>query len=281
MQFKLGLSFLCCYIAVISAQAPSCPLDGISCSLPSTPSSNTCCAPSYGLIVFAQQWLTKQGPPKSFTIHGLWPNSCNGSYAPSTGCDPSRKYSNVGKIVEQQNTTLYQEMNTYWVSYNGDNSGFWTHEWDKHGTCVTTLAPQCYGNTYRKYQEMMDYFETVIQLRQQYNIYSALNSAGITPGKSYQRQDMINAVKKSLNVDPWFHCKNGTLEEVWIYLNVKGRNQYVPAQKYRGSSQCPTTIQYPAKQGDQPSESAVTLSFHIAVPIVMMFGMIVSYTTFI
>ncbi|ORX85443.1 ribonuclease T2 [Basidiobolus meristosporus CBS 931.73] len=247
MKLIPTLSLWGCSVALIKAQAPTCPLNEISCTIPSNTPTNACCAPTYGLVVFAQQWLPKQGPRNAFTIHGLWPNSCNGSYAPSNGCDPSRNYSNVGKLVQQQNATLYQQMNTYWVSYNGDNGAFWTHEWDKHGTCVTTLAPQCFGKNYRKYQEMMDYFGTVLELRQQYDVYSALSSAGILPGKSYPRQAMIQAVRKSLNIDPWFHCKNGVLDEVWLYFNVKGRNQYIPAQKYSGSTQCPTTIEYPPK----------------------------------
>ncbi|KAK9762596.1 hypothetical protein K7432_011521 [Basidiobolus ranarum] len=233
-------------VTLISAQAPSCPLDEVSCSLQTTNPQNSCCAPSYGLVVFTQQWLTGQGPADSFTIHGLWPNSCNGSFS-SNGCDPSRQYQDVGAIVEKQNSTLFQLMNTYWVSYTGDNSEFWTHEWDKHGTCVSTLSPHCYGEDYQQYEEMIDYFDSVIQLHQQFDIYGALSDAGITPGNSYSKQDMVNAVKKSLNVDAWFHCKSNVLEEVWIYLNVKGRSQYVPAQNYKGASQCSNTIQYPPK----------------------------------
>ncbi|ORX89174.1 ribonuclease T2 [Basidiobolus meristosporus CBS 931.73] len=236
-------------VGLASAYSPSCPVDELSCALPSAnDTADACCSPKYGLVVFTQQWLTKQGPEDAFTIHGLWPNACNGSFAPEQGCDPARQYSNVGEIVQQRNTSLYELMNEYWVSYTGDNSEFWTHEWDKHGTCVSTLSPSCYGGDYQPYEEMLDYFDSVIQLHQQYDIYTALSGAGISPGGEYSKLDMVKAVKSSLGVDAWFHCKKDALDEAWIYFNVQGRNRYVPAQQYRGEAECPDQIQYPAKQ---------------------------------
>lgn len=37
-----------------------------------------------------------------------------------------------------------------------------SHEWVKHGTCVTTLNPTCYGSEYTPYQDVVDYFEVSI-----------------------------------------------------------------------------------------------------------------------
>lgn len=51
---------------------------------------------------------------------------------------------------------------------------FWSHEWSKHGTCVSTLRPTCYGDSYQKYQDVIDYFEKVLELRDTYDLYGAL-----------------------------------------------------------------------------------------------------------
>ena len=90
-------------------------------------------------------------------MHGLWPDTCSGGIPGSgdSGCDESRNYDDVGSIVKEKDSALYDSMNTYWpsnkgnmwkksvrtksdinVSYFislGDNSKFWTHEWNKHG----------------------------------------------------------------------------------------------------------------------------------------------------
>lgn len=49
---------------------------------------------------------------------------------------------------------------------SGDGIQFWTHEWEKHGTC--------YGSSLKQH----DYFETTLNLKQNANLLSALTSAG-------------------------------------------------------------------------------------------------------
>lgn len=71
---------------------------------------------------------------EAFNIHGLWPERTDGSYPASCSTAPF----SVSSSLEAQ-------MNQYWESYNGNNVDFWTHEWSKHGTCVTpSESPDTY-----------------------------------------------------------------------------------------------------------------------------------------
>lgn len=54
-------------------------------------------------------------------------------------------------------------MNTYWNSYDETNEEFWEHEWSKHGTCITTLDPDCYTD-YETGEEAADFFQIVVNL---------------------------------------------------------------------------------------------------------------------
>ncbi|KAK9723054.1 hypothetical protein K7432_002163 [Basidiobolus ranarum] len=137
-------------------------------------------------------------------------------------------------------------MNTYWPSYKDDNGAFWEHEWAKHGTCVSTLDPDCYGSDYEEYEDMKDYFQTVLSLRAKYNFYGALAAAGIKPGGTYKQTLMADAIKKALGVTPYFKCKSGTLNEIWTYFHVKGKDTYVP-DSFKGSHSCSSSITYPVK----------------------------------
>ncbi|ORX81000.1 RNase Sy [Basidiobolus meristosporus CBS 931.73] len=229
-------------LATVFAQK-SCPIDGVSCAVSN---ADSCCVPSYGIIVLTQQWIPGYGPKDAFTLHGLWPDTCSGAQGPSDGCDPSRAYTNVGQIVQGANSSLYDLMNVYWPSYNGDNGVFWEHEWGKHGTCVSTLDPDCYGTNYQKYEDMLDYFQTVLNLRAKYNLYGALATAGIVPGGTYTLANMANAIKNDLGVTPYFKCKSGVLNEIWAYFHVKGKDIYVP-DSFKGSHSCSTSIRYPLK----------------------------------
>ncbi|KAI9022229.1 ribonuclease T2-like protein [Phycomyces nitens] len=220
----------------------SCPINTLSCS---TTNVDTCCSPKYGLVLLVQQWVKKYGPSDAFTLHGLWPDTCSGGQTGSSGCDSSRTYSNVGTILESGNPTLYSSMNTYWPSYNDDNNVFWTHEWGKHGTCVTTLAPACFGNDYTKYDDMYGYFNKVLSLRKEYDLYKIFSNAGITPGGTYTVAAMSSAIEKALGVSAKITCSSGNLSEIWLYFYVKGTSDYVLTDSI--ASSCSGSVYYPKK----------------------------------
>ena len=61
-------------------------------------------------------------------------------------------------------------MNTYWKDYQGNDESFWEHEWDKHGTCISTLRPSCYTN-YVPQEEVVDFFQKTVDLFKTLNSY--------------------------------------------------------------------------------------------------------------
>ncbi|KAJ1931629.1 hypothetical protein GGF37_007327 [Kickxella alabastrina] len=235
------------------AQPETCPLGVISCSTRSV-GVDSCCSPTYGLLVLTQQWHTELGPSDEFTLHGLWPDTCSGQQTGNSGCDSSRLYTNITEIVKPDNSNnnnplLLQNMNTYWSSYTGDNNKFWSHEWNKHGTCVTTLNPRCYGSSYIKHKDVRDYFNTALRLRNKYNLYEALSDKGIEPSEDtkYTAAEFKSAIKEGLGIEVAVKCKNGALSEIWAWFNVRDAMVYVPSKEALVSDSCPSTFIYPPK----------------------------------
>jgi ribonuclease T2 len=62
-------------------------------------------------------------------------------------------------------------MNTYWKDYQGNDESFWEHEWDKHGTCISTLDPKCYSG-YTGQEEVADFFDIAVTLFKSLDSYA-------------------------------------------------------------------------------------------------------------
>jgi len=210
--------------------------------------ANTCCfnAPG-GLLQQTQFWDTNPatGPTNSWTIHGLWPNNCDGTYGQY--CDESRQYTNITAILKSFGaTTLLNYMNTYWLNDpdDGTNESFWEHEWGKHGTCISTLDTKCYTN-YKPQEEVVDFFNKTTQLFQTLDTYTYLSAAGIVPSssKTYTLAAINAALQKARGVSAVVQCSDGALDEAWYYFDVMGSVQtgtFVPTNQVGGSSSCPT-----------------------------------------
>lgn len=78
-------------------------------------------------------------------------------------------------------------MNNHWKGINGDEH-LWQHEWSKHGTCVSTLEPDCYVN-YTTTQEVVHYFQTAV------DVYKTLPSFDVSNATAN-----IQHVTKALSV---------------------------------------------------------------------------------
>jgi len=151
---------------------------------------------TFDFYLFVQQWdatITTD----FFTIHGLWPENEDGSY-PSNCPGPQFNTTAI--------TDLISEMNVVWPSNSGSNSDFWTHEWEKHGTCSQ------FGEH--------DFFQNVVTLQDRYNVKAALSSAGIVPSQSatYAKTSLASAVKAGLGANPALHCSSSRLLEVALCI---------------------------------------------------------------
>ncbi|KAG0203512.1 ribonuclease T2-like [Mortierella sp. GBA30] len=244
----------------------TCPADVLSCSSASS-GLDSCCVPSMGVLLLVQQWYNGLGPSDQFTMHGLWPDTCSGGQGPSTGCDSSRVYSDVSTRLQNYagaSQSFLNDMNTYWSSYTGDNNSFWSHEWSKHGTCVSTLAPSCLAN-YVQDEDVYNYFSKALELRKQYDLYTALANAGITPGSNPNVADMHAAIQTAFGVDAQINCSSGTLSEIWLYFNVQNHDSYV-ARAPLSKGSCSGYISYPVKSGSPVTPPTTTTTTTAAAP---------------
>ncbi|KAE9595620.1 hypothetical protein Lal_00030859 [Lupinus albus] len=161
----------------------------------------SCCYPSTGK------------PAANFGLHGLWPNYNDGSYP--SNCDPNNPFDPF------QVSDLTRELQSDWPTLacpSNDGINFWTHEWDKHGTCSESNLNQ------------HDYFETALKLKQQANLLKALQSAGINPdGGSYSLESIKGAIKDGIGFTPYIQCNvdtegNSQLYQVYLCVDTSASN---------------------------------------------------------
>jgi len=203
-----------------------CPAGGaLSCS---SNAAGTCCfeAPG-GLILQTQFWDTspETGPTDSFTIHGLWPDNCDGTF--EEDCDPSRDYTDISGLLTAQNaTTTLDFMNDFWLNDpdDGSNEELWEHEWATHGTCYSTLQVDCLPSGSPTGAEAVAFFEQVVTLFQGLPTYQWLANEGITPSstETYTYAELVAALKAQSGVEPQLECDGSDLSEVYWYHFLSG-----------------------------------------------------------
>ncbi|KAF7793435.1 hypothetical protein EIP86_004547 [Pleurotus ostreatoroseus] len=215
---------------------------------------DTCCSPTPGgLVLSTQFWsiytgLERQGqllPKGSWTLHGLWPDNCDGSFGQY--CDFSRQFDpdpspsklpdgtvippwkgpSVETFIEEfGRVDLLNYMNKYWINQGAPNRDFWAHEFSKHATCTSTFDVACYGPKYKKHQEVIDFYQAAIRAFQEYPTFDMLASVGIVPSNktTYKLGQIQNALKLQTGAVPYLGCGfNGTvLQEVWYFSHVFG-----------------------------------------------------------
>ncbi|CAG7854830.1 Ribonuclease T2-like 1-A Short=RNase T2-like A; Flags: Precursor [Serendipita indica DSM 11827] len=230
-----------------------------------------------GLILQTQFWDTYTGlesqgkllPKGNWTIHGLWPDNCDGSW--ESYCDFERQYDEDpspkqvrGKTVPPYSgpgvdtfitdfgrNDLLRFMKKFWVSKGSSDASFWAHEFSKHGTCFSTFDTKCYDN-YKPHEDVINFFDTVSQAYLKYPTYKWLEAANIVPSNSttYTLKDMESALESASGALPYLGCRGNVLSEVWYYSHAKGMVQDLQLTPVKSTtkSKCPATgIRYPQR----------------------------------
>ncbi|KAK0617811.1 ribonuclease T2 family protein [Bombardia bombarda] len=212
----------------------------LSCSAGATAElTDSCCVETFGgLVLSTQFWDTYTGlevqgqvlPKDSWTLHGLWPDFCNGSY--TQYCDLNRQYdpepspnTTTGKpdgtpvpaykgpgigtfLAPFGKFDLLAWMNKYWIAQNQPNQDFWGHEFSKHATCFSTYDVECYGPQYREHEEVVDFFETAITYYQELPTWKWLAGCAIRPSNatSYTFSKIQRALTTNFGATPYIGC---------------------------------------------------------------------------
>lgn len=143
-------------------------------------------------------------------------------------------------------------MSEYWKDFRGDDPNLWEHEWNKHGTCISTLETRCYED-YLPQQEVVDYFDRTVDVFKQVPSYEVglryrrfllatlltptqfLADAGILPSHSqtYALADIEDALEQAHGAPVTVRCRHDSLNEIWYHFNIAGSLQtgnFIPAR---------------------------------------------------
>ncbi|XP_057949351.1 extracellular ribonuclease LE-like [Malania oleifera] len=207
--------------------------------------SAACAAQDFDFFYFVQQWPgsycdTRQSccypatgkPEADFGIHGLWPNYDDGSYP--SNCDSSSSFD------QSQISDLVSQMRESWPSLACPSSSgikFWTHEWEKHGTCSESVLDQ------------HAYFDAALALKSKADLLHALATAGIQPGSSYRINSITGAIKSAIGFTPGIECNvddsgNTQLYQVYLCVDTSASNFINCPVLPRG--RCSSTVEFPS-----------------------------------
>ncbi|KAB1219931.1 Extracellular ribonuclease LE [Morella rubra] len=205
-----------------------------------------CASQGYDFFYLVQQWPgsycdTTQGccypttgkPASDFGIHGLWPNYDDGSYP--SNCDSNNPF-DLSQVSD-----LTSQMQVSWPSLacpSSDDTSFWTHEWDKHGTCSESVLDE------------HAYFQAALDLKAQANILQALENAGIqADGGLYSLTGIKNAIQDALGYEPWIECNKDAsgqsqLYQIYLCVDYYG-SSFIECPVFPNVGSCASNLEFP------------------------------------
>ncbi|SAM82263.1 uncharacterized protein UBRO_04748 [Ustilago bromivora] len=184
-----------------------------------------------GLILSTQFWTTNakdtenNGPKDSTTIHA---------------------------VMQKYDPALFAYYQKYFKDLDGDTTDFLAHEYNKHGTCFTTMRPKCQPTLPWISQEdfaVLNYFRQIAHKFQERPTYNYLAAAGILPSatQNYTLAEIQSTLKQAHGATPYVGCnKKGEISEFWFFWHTRGTvnfGQYAPVESTTKSS-CPASLRY-------------------------------------
>ncbi|KAJ3027169.1 UNVERIFIED_CONTAM: ribonuclease T2-like [Siphonaria sp. JEL0065] len=259
------------------ARAASCDANSVGCQ----GNTDLCCVPTNGELVLSLQWLPgwcamntcSSGviaaiPPGTWTIHGLWPDTCTGAQTGKVGCDSTRQYSSIDALISS--SSIYRDMNKYWISYKGaDQSAsdaFWVHEWGVHGTCYSPANTNCVGSSGSA--DVLKFFGDVLKTHKTYDLYTPLYNAGVVPnGNSYDKSLFTNAILAAFpGMSIGYVCSGAYVNEIHLSLIAVGGGLVgKPSDIVPETDNCPQRIVYAAPPGGNPPPPSTTATTSVSI----------------
>ncbi|KAJ4461143.1 putative RNase [Paratrimastix pyriformis] len=161
----------------------------------------------------------------NFTIHGSWPDRDDGTWP--AFCNDSYPFS------WNQIADLKPQLDLNWPSFNGPNADFYTHEWNKHGTCALNVA-----------KDEHDYFQRTLALNSRYDLSAALARAGFVPSttNTYNVNDMTAAISKAIGKTAAIQCANVNKKLYFLAVHICLDKNFQPMN-------CPAFVVKDCQQG--------------------------------
>lgn len=83
---------------------------------------------------------------------------------------------------------------------------FWSHEWEKHGTCAESEL------------DIHEYFEKGLQLKEKANLLKFLKDANIEPNDEfYSLESISDAIKQAVGFTPGIECNRDSAHNSQLY----------------------------------------------------------------
>ncbi|KAJ9066444.1 hypothetical protein DSO57_1009429 [Entomophthora muscae] len=223
----------------------SCAYSATSC----IDKESACCIPDMGRMTLAVQWVVNQ-PIQKFTLHGFWPGDCETGMGPEDGCKIGETKTEDDLIAD---APLKAKMEKYWVSSRNNSQWFWDHEWNKHGTCLSTIREEC--NHSKGDKPHIRYFKTALREYERYDVYEELARNRIVPREEpYSLKEMVYALNK-WRLSFKLQCTRGRLNQIFFFSYGITGNQFIE-RSYYGIHDCPQKIKYLPKISISPYRAA-------------------------